>query len=77
MVILLFFLKSMTALVDLVTTISFVLAPLFAIMNYMVIMGHNVPKEARPGMITHFVSWLGILFSLLLTAYYLYASYFA
>ncbi len=77
MVILLFFLKSMTALVDLVTTISFVLAPLFAIMNYMVIMGHNVPKEARPGMITHFVSWLGILFSLLLTAYYLYASYIA
>jgi Mn2+/Fe2+ NRAMP family transporter len=77
MIILIFFLSSMTGLIDLVTTISFILAPLFAIMNYLVIMGHNVPKEARPGLITHFVSWLGIAFSLLLTGYYLFAQYFA
>ncbi len=77
MIILIFFLKSMTALIDLVTTISFILAPLFAIMNYLVIMGHNVPKEARPGLMTHIISWLGIAFSLLLAAYYLFAQYFA
>jgi Mn2+/Fe2+ NRAMP family transporter len=77
MIILIFFLSSMTALIDLVTTISFILAPLFAIMNYLVIMGRNVPKKARPGLITHFVSWLGIGFNLLLAGYYLFAQYFA
>lgn len=75
MIILIFYLKSMTALVDMVTTISFVLAPIFAVMNYLAIMSPHVPKEARPSLITHFVAWIGILFLVALTGYYLYASY--
>lgn len=77
MIILLFFLKSMTSLIDLVTTISFMLAPLFALMNYLVIMGPNVAREARPGPITHSLSWIGIAFNMLLAAYYLFAQYIA
>jgi Mn2+/Fe2+ NRAMP family transporter len=75
MVILIGFLSSMTALVDMVTTISFVLAPVFAVMNYLAIMSPHVPKEARPNLITHIVSWTGILFLLVLALYYLWMRY--
>lgn len=46
-VILLYFLSSMRAMVDLATTISFVIAPVFAILNYVALNDKDIPKEAR------------------------------
>lgn len=73
--VLFFHLSSMTAMVDLATTLSFILAPLFCVMNYRVILGRNVPQEAKPGLITHLVAWAGMLLSFGLALYYLYLQY--
>ncbi len=74
MVILTFYLKSMTDMVDVATTISFVLAPVFAIMNFRVIMGKDVPESSRPGKRTRLISWIGIIFLCGFTVYYLVLS---
>ncbi len=71
LVILLFFLSDMTTLVDFVTTLSFLLAPVFAIMNYVVIMGSDVPDHLKPGPLTRTISWVGMIFMVLITGYYL------
>ncbi len=71
MVILLFYLSSMTALVDFVTTLSFLLAPIFAIMNYIVITGPDMPEEQKPGRITRAISWVGMVFMVAITVGYL------
>lgn len=70
MVILLFYLSSMTALVDFVTTLSFILAPIFAIMNYTVITGPDMPEEHKPGRITRAISWVGMVFMVAITVLY-------
>ncbi|MCR9076399.1 MAG: divalent metal cation transporter, partial [bacterium] len=46
--IILFTLKSMKTMVDLATTLSFLTAPILALINYLVITRH-APKHARPG----------------------------
>lgn len=46
-VILLYFLSSMRAMVDLATTISFVIAPVLAILNYIALNDKAIPREAR------------------------------
>jgi Mn2+/Fe2+ NRAMP family transporter len=46
--ILAFFLTSMRSMIDLATTLSFLTAPVLAVINYMVIT-RLVPEEARPG----------------------------
>lgn len=46
--IILFSLKSMKTMVDLATTLSFLTAPILALINYLVITRH-APKHARPG----------------------------
>jgi hypothetical protein len=47
--IILFTLKSMKTMVDLATTLSFLTAPILALINYLVITRH-APKNARPGL---------------------------
>jgi hypothetical protein len=46
--ILAFFLTSMKSMIDLATTLSFLTAPVLAVINYLVIT-RLVPVEARPG----------------------------
>ena len=53
---------SLSALVDLATTLSFIIAPVIAALNFMVIKGKEVPKESQPGFLMKTLSWLGILF---------------
>ncbi|MFB6306955.1 MAG: Nramp family divalent metal transporter [Flavobacteriales bacterium] len=71
MVILTFYLKNMGTLIDFITTISFLTAPAFAIMNYMVINGNDVPNEFKPGKTKKIISWLGILFLVGFGVFYL------
>ena len=47
-VILLFFFRDMRALVDLATTLSFVIAPVFAILNFVAMYDKDVPAESKP-----------------------------
>ena len=49
-VILLFFTRDMRALVDVATTLSFVIAPVFAILNFVAMHRSDVPEEAKPSL---------------------------
>lgn len=49
-------------LIDLVTTVSFLVAPVFAILNMRVLASDQVPEEARPGPVMRFMAVLGLLF---------------
>ncbi|MFP4543860.1 MAG: Nramp family divalent metal transporter [Candidatus Kapaibacterium sp.] len=67
-----FFIKGLTALVDLATTISFVSAPIFAYINFMVVKKH-VPDRFKPGSILSAFSWAGIIFFVVFTVIYIFS----
>ncbi len=62
---------SMGFMVDLATTISFVTAPVFAILNFRVISSRHVPAEARPKKWLRIYAWLGIIFLLAFSLFYI------
>jgi Mn2+/Fe2+ NRAMP family transporter len=61
-VILLFFMSEMGVLIKIATILSFLTAPFFAIINYILISGKNTPKAFRPSMPLKIMSWFGISF---------------
>jgi Mn2+/Fe2+ NRAMP family transporter len=74
-VILAFFLTNMKALVDFATTIAFITSPILAILNYLAITGKTMPKENKPGFFLRMISWLGIIYFIGFTSYFLYLSF--
>lgn len=54
--------KHIKTLVDLATTISFLIAPLIAIVNYRLVTGTDVKSEHQPKPWLKILSWAGILF---------------
>lgn len=67
--IVLFFGKHLKSLVDLATTISFLIAPLIAIVNYRLVTGKFIEDDKKPKLWLKILSWLGIVF---LTGFALY-----
>jgi Mn2+/Fe2+ NRAMP family transporter len=67
-----FFSGQLKGLVDLATTISFLIAPLIAIMNYRLVTGKFIAKEAQPGIVIRLLSWSGILFLSIFAVYFIY-----
>ena len=57
-----FFGKHLKTLVDLATTISFLIAPVIAIVNFRLVTGRYIGKEAHPKMWLKVLSILGIIF---------------
>jgi Mn2+/Fe2+ NRAMP family transporter len=62
----------LSALVDFATILSFLIAPIIAVMNYRVILSREVAPEHRPGRGMRLLSWLGIVFLSGFTLLYLY-----
>lgn len=60
-VIILFFLKGMSFMVDLATTLSFLTAPILGYLNLKVVTGKNVPKENQPRLWLKVLSWIGLI----------------
>ena len=56
------FASEMGLLVKIATILSFVTAPFYAIINYKLISSRHTPKEWRPRLWLHILSWAGILF---------------
>lgn len=69
-VILLFFLKGMSFLVDLATTLSFLTAPVLGYLNFKVVMGKNVPAENKPKLWLRILSWTGLIVLTAVGIYY-------
>jgi len=67
-----FFLDSeMGLLVKIATILSFITAPFYAIINYKLISSTHTPKEWRPSTQLHILSWLGIIFLISFSIWYL------
>ena len=67
-----FLLRSLVALVDLATVLSFLTAPLLAWLNHQVILAKEVPEEYRPGPAMVAYSWAGIIFCTAFAVYFLW-----
>lgn len=61
MLLIIFFLKGMSFMVDLATTLSFLTAPILGYLNLRVVTGKNVAKENQPGLWLKMLSWIGLL----------------
>ena len=67
-----FFLGSeMGLLIQIATIISFLTAPFYAIINYKLISSKHTPAQWQPSLIMHILSWLGILFLIGFSIWYL------
>nr|WP_321222164.1 divalent metal cation transporter [uncultured Psychroserpens sp.] len=67
----LFFKSDMILLIKIATVLSFLTAPFYAIINYKLISSHHTPKQWRPSLKLHILSWLGIIFLIGFSFWYL------
>ncbi|MCB9186007.1 MAG: Nramp family divalent metal transporter [Flavobacteriales bacterium] len=68
--------KHIKTLVDLATTISFLIAPLIAVVNYRLVTGNHVRKRDQPAFWLKALSWAGIVFLSGFALYFLYVKFF-
>ena len=71
MLILKYFISEMGTLIKLATILSFLTAPFYAIINFLLISGKHTPKEWRPSVGMKILSYSGILFLLGFNVWYL------
>jgi len=72
MIIIVFFLKGMSFMVDLATTLSFLTAPVLGYLNFRVVMGKNVADEHKPGLWLRILSWVGLVVLTAAGIYYIF-----
>jgi len=65
------FASEMGLLVKVATILSFLTAPFYAIINYRLISSKHTPKEWQPSLKMHILSWLGIIFLIGFSVWYL------
>ena len=70
-IILNFFMNDMGLLVKIATILSFLTAPFYAILNYVLVTGKHMPKQNRPSLPLKVLSILGILFLFGFSAWFL------
>jgi Mn2+/Fe2+ NRAMP family transporter len=70
-IIFIFLASEMGILVKVATILSFITAPFFAIINYVLISSKHTPKEWHPSKTLHFLSWIGIIFLIGFSIWYL------
>ena len=66
-----FFLSEMGTLIKIATILSFLTAPFYAIMNYLLMCSKHMPKPLKPSKAMHVLSILGILFLIGFNIWYL------
>ena len=71
-IILAFFLTNMKAMVDFATKVAFITSPILAILNYLAITGKTMSEENKPGLLLKIISWLGIIYFIGFSAYFIY-----
>jgi len=64
--------KNLKDLVDIATILSFVIAPLIAIVNFRLVSGNLVPESHHPKLWLKILSWMGVLFLTGFAIYYLW-----
>lgn len=54
--------QNLTTLIDLITTIAFLTAPVFACLNLLLVRSRHLPEDFRPGRFKSILSWLGFAY---------------
>jgi Mn2+/Fe2+ NRAMP family transporter len=75
MIILIFFMQSMKQLVFVATILSFLTTPFFAIANYVLITGKNIPEYAKPKQTLRIWSLFGIVFLIGFSLLYVFTTF--
>ncbi len=65
------FASEMGLLIKIATILSFLTAPFYAIVNYRLICSRHTPQSAQPSIIMKVLSWLGIIFLIGFSIWYL------
>ncbi|WP_299115199.1 Nramp family divalent metal transporter [uncultured Winogradskyella sp.] len=65
------FASEMGLFIKIATILSFLTAPFYAIINYKLISSKHTPKDWRPSLKLHILSWLGIVFLIGFSIWYL------
>ena len=71
MIILSYFKTSMITFVKIATILSFLTGPFYAIANFVLVKGKHMPIHARPSKYLSFLSYLGIIFLVLFSLWFL------
>ncbi len=71
MIILSYFKTSMITFVKIATILSFLTGPFYAIANFVLVKGKHMPVHARPSKYVSFLSYLGIIFLVLFSFWFL------
>lgn len=66
------FADQMKLLVDIATSLSFITAPILAILNLKAVSAPQVPQEYRPSRFMHLFSWIGIVVLAAFAFYFVY-----
>lgn len=66
------FVANLKSLVDLATSISFVVAPIIAFANFKLVTGKFIPENAKPGKFLRALSWTGLVYLVLFSLAYLW-----
>lgn len=66
------FQESLTGMVDLATTLSFLTAPILGVLNYRAVTAPNMPAGTTPPPWLRILSWLGLAFGFVFAALYLW-----
>jgi Mn2+/Fe2+ NRAMP family transporter len=64
--------SSMRVMVDIATTLSFITAPLIAILNYKVVTDKHMPEDGQPKKWLKIYAWIGIVFLTGFTLFYIF-----
>jgi len=64
--------SSMRVMVDIATTLSFVTAPILAVLNYKVVTDNHMPIESQPKKWLRLYAWIGIVFLSGFTIFYIF-----
>jgi Mn2+/Fe2+ NRAMP family transporter len=71
-----FFLTNMKGMVDFATKVAFITSPIIAILNYLVINGKTIPAQYRQNKFLKITSWVGIVYLIGFSLYFLWISSF-
>jgi Mn2+/Fe2+ NRAMP family transporter len=74
-IILMFFLKNMKDLVDLATTLSFIVAPIYAYLNFKINRSSDIPPQYKFKGFEKFIAIFGLVFFTSFTLYYIYIKF--
>jgi len=71
LVIFFFFLSEMALLIQIATILSFLTAPFYAIVSFLLLTSKHTPKEAQPGLFMKSLSIIGIIALVVFSIYYI------